>query len=80
MQNIRCGSCRALLFRARHAAISNDIEIKCRRCGTLNHLRPIEPAPDRPERPTSERSIDREQRRSSSSAGGRAGCAILPLP
>lgn len=51
MRNVRCGSCSALLFRARQNAIANDIEIKCRRCGTLNHLRPCEPFSDRPERP-----------------------------
>ncbi|TRL38043.1 MULTISPECIES: Com family DNA-binding transcriptional regulator [Rhizobium] len=50
MRDIRCGKCSALLFRAEHDAISNVIEIKCRRCGTLNHLRPIEPASDRQER------------------------------
>ncbi|MBX8799216.1 Com family DNA-binding transcriptional regulator [Ochrobactrum sp. MR28] len=43
MKEIRCGKCHALLFRAKHGAVANDIEIKCRRCGTLNHLRPIEP-------------------------------------
>ncbi|MBD8554933.1 Com family DNA-binding transcriptional regulator [Rhizobium sp. CFBP 8762] len=45
MKNIRCGSCSALLFKAGHGAIANDIEIKCRRCGTFNHLRPL-PAQD----------------------------------
>ncbi|MFB2553326.1 Com family DNA-binding transcriptional regulator [Ensifer soli] len=51
MQDIRCGSCSALLFRAGQGAIANAIEIKCRRCGTVNHLRPAEPVPDRRERP-----------------------------
>ncbi|NSZ48436.1 Com family DNA-binding transcriptional regulator [Agrobacterium vitis] len=51
MVNIRCGSCSALLFKAGAGAIANTIEIKCRRCGTLNHLRPAEPTPDRLERP-----------------------------
>ncbi|WP_418068519.1 Com family DNA-binding transcriptional regulator [Rhizobium laguerreae] len=51
MVNIRCGSCSALLFKAGQGAIANLIEIKCRRCGTINHLRPIEPLPDRHERP-----------------------------
>ncbi|WP_081433967.1 Com family DNA-binding transcriptional regulator [Azorhizobium caulinodans] len=51
MENIRCGTCRALLFRAGRNAISGVIEIKCRRCGTLNALRPQEPTPERPERP-----------------------------
>ncbi|WP_420854962.1 Com family DNA-binding transcriptional regulator [Shinella kummerowiae] len=50
LKNIRCGACSALLFRAGQDAIANTIEIKCRRCGTMNHLRPAEPAPDRPER------------------------------
>lgn len=52
MENVRCGKCRALLFKARSGAIAGSIEIKCRRCGTINHLRPSEPATDRPERPT----------------------------
>ncbi|WP_371932275.1 Com family DNA-binding transcriptional regulator [Roseibium sp. MMSF_3361] len=47
MQDIRCGSCNALLFKTRQGIISNDIQIKCRRCGTLNHLRPVEPSSER---------------------------------
>ncbi|MGV1825615.1 Com family DNA-binding transcriptional regulator [Agrobacterium vitis] len=35
-------------------AFAGDIEIKCRRCGTINHLRPAEPEPDRQERPNGE--------------------------
>jgi phage FluMu protein Com len=50
VQNIRCGKCRALLFRCEPAAIARAIEIKCRRCGTINLLRPLEPAPERRER------------------------------
>ncbi|WP_102026022.1 Com family DNA-binding transcriptional regulator [Rhizobium subbaraonis] len=50
MVNIRCGSCSALLFKAGPGAIAAGIEIKCRRCGTINHLRPPEPLPDRQER------------------------------
>ncbi|WP_082640634.1 Com family DNA-binding transcriptional regulator [Aureimonas sp. D3] len=46
MENIRCGHCRALLFKAGPGAVAAAIEIKCRRCGTLNHLRPQEPAPE----------------------------------
>ncbi|WP_415454771.1 Com family DNA-binding transcriptional regulator [Azorhizobium caulinodans] len=45
---MRRGTCRALLFRAGRGAISGVIEIKCRRCGTLNALRPQEPTPERP--------------------------------
>jgi len=55
MENVRCGKCSALLFRAKRGAISNDLEIKCRRCGTLNHLRPAEPEQDRHEREVKER-------------------------
>lgn len=39
MESIRCGGCNALLLRAAPHAISAAIEIKCRRCGALNHLR-----------------------------------------
>lgn len=50
MKDIRCGKCSALLFKAGQNAIANDIEIKCRRCGTINHLRPAEPVTERQER------------------------------
>lgn len=50
MRNIRCGTCSALLFKAGPGAIAASIEIKCRRCGTMNHLRPAEPEQDRRER------------------------------
>ncbi|WP_420875687.1 Com family DNA-binding transcriptional regulator [Prosthecomicrobium hirschii] len=50
METVRCGYCDALLFKAR-GSIGTLIEIKCRRCGTLNHLRPAEPSNDRQERP-----------------------------
>lgn len=50
MEDVRCGRCRALLLRAADSAIAGSVEIKCRRCGTINHLRPSEPAPERPER------------------------------
>ncbi|WP_150497768.1 Com family DNA-binding transcriptional regulator [Roseibium aquae] len=43
MQEIRCGRCHALLFKAGQGAIAGAIQIKCRRCGTLNWLRPVEP-------------------------------------
>ncbi|WP_442793808.1 Com family DNA-binding transcriptional regulator [Pannonibacter sp. SL95] len=49
MKEFRCGHCRALLFKAAGNP-SCAIEIKCRRCGTLTHLRPPEPAPERHER------------------------------
>ncbi|MQT13629.1 Com family DNA-binding transcriptional regulator [Segnochrobactrum spirostomi] len=50
MDDFRCGRCRALMFRAAAGAIAASLEIKCRRCGALNHLRPIEPAREREER------------------------------
>ncbi|WP_196220503.1 Com family DNA-binding transcriptional regulator [Roseibium denhamense] len=50
----------ALLFKAGQGAISNDIQIKCRRCGTLNHLRPSEPVQERPV--TDRPNIDRHER------------------
>jgi phage FluMu protein Com len=41
---VRCASCRALLFKAGRDAISGVIEIKCRRCGTINSMRPPSPS------------------------------------
>ena len=43
MEQIRCGCCGAMLFKA--SALSGKIEIKCRKCRTLNVLRPISEAP-----------------------------------
>jgi phage FluMu protein Com len=45
--DIRCARCRALLFRAGHDGRHGIIEIKCRRCGTLQIVRPAEPVPER---------------------------------
>ncbi|MCC7097261.1 MAG: Com family DNA-binding transcriptional regulator [Thermomonas sp.] len=42
-ESIRCGGCRALLFKASTGAISGTIEIKCRRCRQINHLRSTSP-------------------------------------
>ncbi|RAI40543.1 hypothetical protein CH338_06030 [Rhodoplanes elegans] len=53
VETIRCARCRALLFRATAGAIAGPVEIKCRRCGTFNVLRPSEPSRERPERPSS---------------------------
>ncbi|PHR92525.1 MAG: hypothetical protein COA78_33400, partial [Blastopirellula sp.] len=39
MKPIRCTSCSALLFKSDRGAIAGTIEIKCRRCGTINSLR-----------------------------------------
>ncbi|WP_405048077.1 Com family DNA-binding transcriptional regulator [Flexibacterium corallicola] len=49
MESTRCGKCNALLFKSEQGAISGKVEIKCRRCGTLNQLRPIEPIHECPE-------------------------------
>ncbi len=46
MKDIRCGVCNALLLRMASEA---TIEIKCRRCGTLTHLRAVSPQPERHE-------------------------------
>ncbi|WP_413818466.1 Com family DNA-binding transcriptional regulator [Sphingobium sp.] len=40
---IRCAGCRALLFKAEPGAIAGVIEIKCRRCGQFNCMRPQSP-------------------------------------
>ena len=50
LRAVRCGKCAALLLKARPRAIADIIEIKCRRCGHLNILRPEEPAPQRAKR------------------------------
>ncbi|WP_425423409.1 Com family DNA-binding transcriptional regulator [Stappia stellulata] len=47
VESIRCASCRRLLMKAAPRAISDTIEIKCPRCGTINALRPVEPQPER---------------------------------
>ncbi|MBJ7443759.1 MAG: Com family DNA-binding transcriptional regulator [Sphingobium sp.] len=41
----KCASCRALLFKSEPGAIAGVIEIKCRRCGAFNCLRPVSPYP-----------------------------------
>ncbi|WP_082806959.1 Com family DNA-binding transcriptional regulator [Collimonas pratensis] len=41
MQDIRCGNCSRKLGEGEYIALS----IKCPRCGTLNHLRAMRPAP-----------------------------------
>lgn len=53
MESIRCGSCNRLLLRAKPDAMVRGIEVKCPRCGTLNHIslraqgKPASPAPER---------------------------------
>ncbi|WP_423315742.1 Com family DNA-binding transcriptional regulator [Azospirillum sp. 11R-A] len=44
MEEIRCGSCAKLLARG----TAEMLEIKCPRCGTLNHVRVANPPPERP--------------------------------
>lgn len=45
MKEIRCGRCRRLLARAKHF---NELEVKCPRCNTLNHVRAESPVLERP--------------------------------
>lgn len=50
MESIRCGTCSRLLLRARPGAMVRGVEVKCPRCGTINHveLRAAEsPSPER---------------------------------
>lgn len=51
MESIRCGQCSALLFRAAPEALRGPLEIKCRRCGTINHLRAASSPPERHQTP-----------------------------
>ncbi|WP_218119566.1 Com family DNA-binding transcriptional regulator [Roseospirillum parvum] len=43
VESIRCANCNKLLARAEFARL----EIKCPRCGTVNHLRAQSPSPER---------------------------------
>lgn len=47
MQNLRCGECAKLLARALGYA---ELQIKCPRCGTLNHMKAESLPSVRPER------------------------------
>ncbi|WP_448132811.1 Com family DNA-binding transcriptional regulator [Stenotrophomonas rhizophila] len=47
LKNLRCGDCARLLARA---AGSYDLQIKCTRCGVLNHMKAESLSTDRPER------------------------------
>ncbi|WP_317661630.1 zinc finger domain-containing protein [Pseudomonas sp. KU43P] len=42
LRDIRCGNCKRLL--ARVAGVT-QLQIKCSRCGTLNHERALSPEP-----------------------------------
>ncbi|WP_411576876.1 Com family DNA-binding transcriptional regulator [Terasakiella sp. A23] len=40
MENFRCGKCQKLLGKVGETA---EVQIKCSRCGTLNHKKALEP-------------------------------------
>ncbi|WP_288463147.1 Com family DNA-binding transcriptional regulator [uncultured Pseudomonas sp.] len=42
LRDIRCGNCNRLLARAAGVTL---LQIKCSRCGTLNHVRAASPEP-----------------------------------
>ncbi|WP_084407918.1 Com family DNA-binding transcriptional regulator [Pseudovibrio sp. Ad37] len=42
MESIYCRDCSALLLKKEQNALQGRVEIKCRRCGTFNDLRPDE--------------------------------------
>lgn len=44
VETIRCARCAALMFKAEAGALRGTLEIKCRRCGAMNSLRPVEAA------------------------------------
>ena len=48
MRDIRCGQCGALLLKAGADALRGPLQVKCRRCGTINHLRAAGSEPERP--------------------------------
>ncbi|QSQ38943.1 Com family DNA-binding transcriptional regulator [Xanthomonas translucens] len=47
LKNLRCGECARLLCKA---GAFDQLQIKCPRCGTLNHLKAESLTSDRPER------------------------------
>ena len=49
LRNLRCGECARLLAKAREF---DELQIKCPRCGTLNHLKAQSLPTDRQERLT----------------------------
>ncbi|AUO49715.1 Com family DNA-binding transcriptional regulator [Pseudomonas sp. Lb2C1-1] len=40
LKDFRCGSCKRLLARMGE---NTELQIKCSRCGTLNHVKAVEP-------------------------------------
>lgn len=50
MESIRCGQCQKLLAKGTALAL----EIKCPRCGTINHMRTPSPLTERPRASTHE--------------------------
>ncbi|NYZ17057.1 Com family DNA-binding transcriptional regulator [Azospirillum sp. RWY-5-1] len=57
MEEIRCGSCRRLLARG----TANCLEIKCPRCGTINHVRATSSPSERPRASDSESALGTAQ-------------------
>ncbi|MGR3501622.1 Com family DNA-binding transcriptional regulator [Pseudaestuariivita sp.] len=47
---LRCRSCRRLLFEMSKNAIAGEVSIKCPRCGAFNILRPSSPSQERSKR------------------------------
>ncbi len=51
LNDVRCPACRKLLFKSEKGAVVGALQIKCPRCGTFNHLRPLaSPNPERQDR------------------------------
>ncbi|TNF81077.1 Com family DNA-binding transcriptional regulator [Pseudomonas sp. ICMP22404] len=44
LKDFRCGHCKRLLARMGE---NTELQIKCARCGTLNHVKAVEPRVDR---------------------------------
>ncbi|MCC7632593.1 Com family DNA-binding transcriptional regulator [Stenotrophomonas rhizophila] len=58
MKNLRCGDCAKLLGKA---GGTYEIQIKCPRCGVLNHMKAESLSTDRRERHPEEGSTDEER-------------------
>lgn len=59
MQEIRCGHCSRKLGVGQYA----ELQIKCPRCGTLNHFRAASPAPEHRGAPEKEPAHARDNER-----------------
>ncbi|RJF84866.1 Com family DNA-binding transcriptional regulator [Azospirillum cavernae] len=62
MEEIRCGSCAKLLARG----TAEMLEIKCSRCGTINHVRVKNPPSERPRASDSAQDTHGQDRRGAS--------------